>query len=119
MGRYRTLRVTREMVSERTQTGLSRSRNNNVIFTVQTYSCTPNVPDRPERIPRRLSMIVSNRLNLNINNYYKAKIVIPSGGWLRWSGKCTRTKTGVEREWNETLTGMERKLMGRWRDVDG
>jgi hypothetical protein len=31
--------------------------------------------------------------------------------------KCTRTKTGVEREWNETLTGMERKLMGRWRDL--
>jgi hypothetical protein len=106
------------MVSEITQTRLSRSRNNNVIFTVQTYSCPPNIHDRPERIPRRLSMIVSN-LNLNINNCYKAKIVIPPGGWLRWSGKCTRTKTGVEREWNETLTGTERKLMGRWRDVDG
>jgi hypothetical protein len=29
----------------------------------------------------------------------------------------------VKREWNETLTGTgtgtERKLMGRWRDVDG
>jgi hypothetical protein len=99
MGRYRTLKVAREIVSEITQTGLSRSRNNNVIFTVQAYSCPPNIPDRPERISRRLSMIVSKRLNLNINNCYKAKIVIPSGGWLRWSGKCT--KTGVEREWKE------------------
>jgi hypothetical protein len=47
MGRYRTLRVAREMVSERTQTGLSRSRNNNVIFTVQTrLGCGQNEMER-------------------------------------------------------------------------
>jgi hypothetical protein len=45
-------------------------------------------------------MIVSNRLNLYTNNFYIDKIVISSGGWMRWSGKCTRTKTGVDK--NET-----------------
>jgi hypothetical protein len=63
------------------------------------------------------SMIVSNRLNLHINNFYIAQIVIPYGGWMRWSGQCMRSKTGVDK--NETWTVTERELMGRWRDVDG